>query len=55
MKYDNFQVVICSDGVPIPEYGQVVEPKLHSCFIPSEVGKVSTIAFSTPLPQSDVG
>lgn len=49
MKYDNYQVDICSDGLPIPEYGQVVEPKLHSCFIPSEVGKVGSMAFVTPL------
>ena len=54
MKYDNFQVVICSDGLPIPEYHTVTEPKLQSCFIPSEIKRVSTVAFYTPPPQPNV-
>ncbi|KAK7676509.1 hypothetical protein QCA50_020527 [Cerrena zonata] len=54
MKYDDYWVDIRSDGLPIPEYCQVVASKFRSCIVPSEVGKRFTVDVTNLSLEQDI-
>ncbi|KAK7678134.1 hypothetical protein QCA50_018927 [Cerrena zonata] len=53
MKFEQYEVQILSDGIPIPEYQIESDPesKTTACFIPSCSGKIFEIHWTSSLPD----